>query len=142
MASAASDLVVRGSDRYQCDFASTLAVAPIHARLIKPDAAAPGGGGPVDVRLVDLSRGGAGARSPLFFPSGARLTLTLTPPGGASPLCVEVRVQRVMMLDRKPTYYLGTAFESLSEQNASLVGAMVDQLKASGAIAVSEKPRA
>ncbi len=142
MGSAASDLVVRGSDRYQCDLAATIAVAPVHARLIKPDAAAPGGGGPVDVRLVDLSRGGAGVRSPLFFPGGARLTLTLTPPGASSPLCVEVRVQRVMMLDRKPTYYLGTAFEGMTEQNSAIVTAMVQNLKASGAMAVPEKSRA
>src|SRR5262245_11919122 len=71
--SATSDLVVRGSDRYQCDIPVSLTVAPAHARMIKPDKSAPGAGGPVECRIVDLSSGGAGVRSPLFLPQGARL---------------------------------------------------------------------
>lgn len=141
MRSAASDLVVRGSDRYQCDLPGSLAVAPAHAKVVRPDKSAPGAGGPVDVRIVDLSSGGAGVSSALFLPQGSRLTLRLTPPAG-SPLVVEVRVQRVMMLDRKPTYYLGTAFEGVPPDSAQVIAALLREFKASGAPTVPEKPRA
>ncbi len=142
MRSAASDLVVRGSDRYQCDYAAGLVVAPVHAKIVKPDKSAPGAGGPVDARVVDLSSGGAGVRSPLFYPQGSRLMLRFAPAPGAEPLLVEVRIQRVMMLDRTPNYYLGTAFEGLTPEALEAVSRMLRDLKASGAAAVPEKPRA
>lgn len=142
MRSATSDLVVRGSDRYQCDLPASLTVAPAHARIIKPDKSAPGAGGPVETRIVDLSSGGAGVRSPLFLPQGARLILALPPRPGAEPLPVEVRVQRVMMLDRTPNFYLGTAFDNLSAEATEAVSKLLRDLKASGAQTVPEKPRA
>jgi hypothetical protein len=93
---------------------------------------------------VDLSMGGAGLRSPLFFPLTTKLVLTITPPEGLGddPVQVGLKVQRVIMLDRTPTYYLGTAFEGLTPKQSELISAMLADLKASGALLVPEKPRA
>jgi hypothetical protein len=66
--------------------------------------------------MVDFSAGGIGLRGPVFFPRGATLTLTLagmeTGDENVGSIVFHVRVQRVVMVDRGPTYYLGTAFIS------------------------------
>lgn len=144
MSTSATDLAVRGHERYQCSLPAVLAVGAEHAKLIRLDKSAPGAGGPASVSIVDLSMGGVGIKSPLFFPLTTRLVLHLTPPSGdvthAIPL--NLRVQRVMMLDRSPAYYLGTAFEGLTPQHAAVVSEVLAGLKASGAKLVPEKPRA
>lgn len=63
--------------------------------------------------LVDFSEGGLGLRSPVFFPRGAVLRVTIRGLEGADQVRkVEfvVRVQRTVMQTREPSYYLGTAF--------------------------------
>ncbi len=63
--------------------------------------------------VVDLGAGGLGARTGVFYPRGALLRVRILDAAGnlASPrLDSYVRVQRVTMIDRKPTYLLGTAF--------------------------------
>lgn len=64
--------------------------------------------------VVDLSRGGGGVICGVFFPRGARLEVRITSPDGGTAL-VKMRVQRVEMRDRTPTYYLGL---SLLQQEA------------------------
>jgi hypothetical protein len=141
MSSPTSELAVRGSARYQCGFDAQVSVAQEHARLVKTDKSAPGAGGPAAMTLVDFSLGGAGLRSPLFFPRLCRLVLTFTPPGAADPMSVELRVHRVSMLDRSPSYYLGTAYESLTAEQTQSILQVVQHLKASGAKLVPELPR-
>ncbi len=144
MSAHTSELAVRGHERYACNIAALVGVGAVHAKIIRVDKSAPGAGGPAMCHIVDLSTGGAGLRSPLFFPLTTSLVLTITPPEGlgADAVQVAVRVQRVMMLDRAPTYYLGTAFEALPPDKAELISAMLASLKASGAALVPEKPRA
>ena len=144
MSTNATDLAVRGHERYQCNVPAVLAVHSEHAKLIRLDKSAPGAGGPASVHIVDLSMGGVGLRSPLFFPLSTRLVLHLTPPSGdvSHAIPLSLRVQRVMMLDRSPAYYLGTAFEGLAPEHAAVVSELLDGLRASGAKLVPEKPRA
>jgi hypothetical protein len=141
MSSQASDLAVRGSARYQCAIDGAIAVGDEHSKLVKADKSAPGAGGPVSVRMVDLSHGGAGLRSPLFLPRLCRLSLTLTLPGSIDPITLGVRIHRVTMMDRSPSYYLGTGFEGLTPEQSEAVSLVVAQLKAAGAKLVPELPR-
>jgi hypothetical protein len=53
-----------------------------------------------------------------------------------------LRVQRSAMTDRKPTYYVGGAFEGLSEYQRAAIAALMSKLKASGAKLMPEKSRA
>ena len=142
MPSPASELAVRGSARYECSLDAQLAVGSEHARLVKPDKSAPGAGGPVRAVVVDLSLGGAGFRSPLFFPRTARVSMTLIPPGKTVAIVAELRVRRVMMLDRAPTYYIGAGFEGLTPEQSQAILEVLAHLKASGAKLVPEVPRA
>ena len=141
MSSSASELAVRGSARYQCDFAAQIAVTQEHARLVKADKSAPGAGGPVPLHVVDFSLGGAGLKSPLFLPRLCKVALTLTAPGCPDAVSVELRIHRVMMLDRSPSYYLGTAFENLTPEQSQAVLQIVSHLKSTGAKLVPELPR-
>lgn len=141
MSSHATDLAVRGHERYQCELTAQITIAPEHSRLIKVDKSAPGAGGPAGAVIVDVSMGGLGLRCALFVPLTCRLVMSLTLPTGSSAT-LPLRVQRVSMLDRAPTYYLGTAFENLSPEQTQATRAILDHLKATGARLVPEKQRA
>lgn len=63
--------------------------------------------------VVDLGAGGLGFTSTHFLPRGALLRVRVLAEGGArstTRLDVHVRVQRVTMIDRKPTYLFGVSF--------------------------------
>ena len=142
MSSHGTDLAVRGQVRYQCSLPARLIIAPDHQKLIKLDKSSPGGGGPVPAQVADLSMGGVGLQSPVFFPLSCHLVITLQASDTEPELSISLRLQRVLMLDRVPTYYLGTAFESLNPEQARSIAALVERLKSSGAALVPEKPRA
>lgn len=107
-------LVVRRHARLRCDLPARLAVAEASAAQVSPAAAATDAGGGIGVTVIDASRGGIGLRSAVFLPKMCQVTATLQVPAGAWGRAFEfravARVQRVTMLDRTPTYYLGTAF--------------------------------
>jgi hypothetical protein len=139
-----SDLAVRRHERYGCDLAARFAVAATSADAVKLARSAGDGKGWVAGRVVDTSLGGLGLRSGLFFPNGCLLRVHLTIPGGNSAAAFEptVRVQRTTMLDRAPTYYLGTSFEDLTPEQSAQLSALLTYLKESGAPIVTEKSRA
>ena len=63
--------------------------------------------------VVDLGAGGLGFTSANFLPRGALLRVRVLGEGGSHAnlrLDAAVRVQRVTMTDRKPTYLFGTSF--------------------------------
>jgi hypothetical protein len=53
-----------------------------------------------------------------------------------------VRVQRVTMTDRGPTYYIGTAFDDQADRCDVALGQMIRDLLAQGRVAPAEKRRA
>src|SRR5262245_53740215 len=139
MAAHSSDLVVRRHERYGCDLAARALIAPEHAAAVRPARSVASGDGGIPVRVVDCSMGGFGLASTVFFPMTCRLIVTLTPPGASAPIVATLRVQRTQMSDRKPTYYIGGAFEDASPEALKAVGALLDALRASGAPLVPEK---
>lgn len=137
-----AELAVRGHDRFQCDLNAQISIAPEHARLVRPDKSAPGAGGPISVRAVDMSMGGIGVRSPLFVPQTCKIVLVLQSQALPTGLKVPLRVQRVMMHDHAPTYYLGTALDQASAEQMQSIASVIAHLKSTGATLVPEKPRA
>lgn len=68
-------------------------------------------------KVVDLGAGGLGFTSANFMPRGALLRVRVLGEGGSHAklgLDATVRVQRVAMTDRKPTYLYGTSFVDTS----------------------------
>jgi hypothetical protein len=96
--------------------------------------------------VVDCSLGGVGIQSLIFFPMTCTMRLWFTLPeapgikGGEIELLL--RMQRVAMLDRKPTYYLGGSFEAAAPERDETVARVLGWLKATGAPLVPEKSRA
>lgn len=81
--------------------------------------------------VVDLGEGGLGVRLGVFIPHGAILRVRILGEGGsvATPrLDVNVRVQRVSMTDRRPTYVLGTSFADLSPATRMNVQTLIAEL--------------
>jgi hypothetical protein len=99
--------------------------------------------GKVPARVTDFSGGGLSLSSPVFFPSSVFVAVSMEPPGGKGKrLDFVIRVQRVAMADRKPSYYVGGAFGSMNPEQQAAVASVLASLRASGAAPVPEKSRA
>jgi hypothetical protein len=110
MPSQTDRLVVRQHDRFRCNIPARVVIEAAHAdQVVLAKAAAEAGGG-TSLRIVDSSRGGLGLESRVFLPKACRLRISVTDPSSGQEVTVTVRVQRVAMTDRRPLYYLGTAF--------------------------------
>lgn len=112
------NLVVRQHERYRCDLASKIGVSPKDAEAVKLSPAVVDSSGMVKVSVHDCSRGGVGIHSAVFIPKRARLTVLITLGAGEPAVKLNVRVMRTTMLDRKPTYYLGTALEDETDRES------------------------
>lgn len=135
-----SDLAVRRHERYACALPARITVAPEDDQAVRPGRSAGDADGSIPATVVDCSLGGLGLHCTLFFPVGCHLRISFSV--GAKPITAKVRAQRVVMTDRKPTYYIGGA---LDESDAAVQDTMreaLDALKAAGAKAVTEKPGA
>lgn len=54
-----------------------------------------------------------GFTSPIYLPPGCKLNVRVQPPVGEA-MVLEAVLARVIMMDRKPTYLLGTLIETVS----------------------------
>lgn len=109
------DLAVRLHTRHECELSAQVFVAADEQRSLALSRAALGAGGALRATLTDCSEGGLGLRTEVFLPRNAPLRVVVPCPGlpGAPPLFDGlVRVRRVRMVDRAPTYYIGAAYEA------------------------------
>ncbi len=111
------DLIVRRSTRHDIALRAKVAPTQIHAATVRLASSVAPRGGFVDVDVLDFSGGGVGLLSMVFFPRKSCLRLVVQGHAEGEPdlLDAVVRVQRVVMSDRRPAYIIGTSFESLSE---------------------------
>ncbi|MBL0869499.1 MAG: PilZ domain-containing protein [Phycisphaerales bacterium] len=112
------NLVVRQHERYRCDLASKIGISPKDAEAVKLSPSVVDSSGMVKVSVHDCSRGGVGIHSAVFIPKRARMTVLITLGNGQPAVKLNVRVMRTTMLDRKPTYYLGTALEDENDRES------------------------
>jgi len=141
-----SDLAVRLHERYACELPAHVSVSASSAAGVRLARSTVGATGKIPARVVDCSLGGVGIQSSVFFPMTCCMNLWLTVPGSSGnagrDIELEVRLQRVTMLDRKPTYYLGGSFESEGPDAQAAIARLLGWLKATGAPLVPEKSRA
>lgn len=128
------ELAIRRSTRHDVVIPARIRVAPVHSAAVKLSAASGVRDGWLDVDVVDFSSGGVGILSPVFLPRGCVLTVRLlTPADEGNPesmlLEVQVRVQRVVMTDRRPAYLMGTAFDSLTPETAAGIEGLLKRME-------------
>ena len=117
MADQTADLSVRRHERRACDCPALLAVAPESCASVRLARSITATDGALGVRVVDFSEGGIGLRSSVFLPVSCRVQVrvALGPAPEAGHIEVAARIQRVAMLDRVPSYYLGASFLDAGE---------------------------
>jgi hypothetical protein len=125
----AEQLVVRQHERFLCRLASQVRVAPDMAEQVVMSRSVGDHTGAVDVVVTDASRGGLGIESTVFFPRGCRLQVRVTIAGATAEQDLSLRVQRVTMLDRTPTYYLGLSFVSKGPEHDQRVGLLLEMAR-------------
>jgi hypothetical protein len=130
-------LAVRRHERYACALPARLTIAPASTQAVRPSRSVGDTDGAIPATLVDCSLGGLGLRSALFLPVACHIRVTFTI--GDAAHAATVRIQRAVMSDRAPTYYLGTALDDSDTAGAVALRAALDALKASGAQPVQEK---
>lgn len=134
MADKNENLVVRQHERLSCALRAELRVSPEHAEKVIVSSAAGETNGVVAVTLIDLSSGGVGVKSKVFFPKQARMVLRIWASGSdgaGQPSEFAVRIQRVQMLDRTPVYYLGAAFSGEGAGHAEAVSGLMKHVRTS-----------
>lgn len=134
----AEQLVVRQHERHLCRLDCRLRLDDHSVAQVTPARTVGDGAGGLSAMMVDCSRGGLGLESPVFLPRGSRVRVSVAPGQPGAPRTeLLVRVQRVSMMDRKPTYYLGVSFLGTGNEHEYAVEAAVSLAKAasSGATA-------
>jgi len=111
-------LIVRHHERYRCQAPVRLVIDPVHAEAVVLSKLARSADGSVPATLVDCSLGGLGVMSRVFVPRACRILIVTGIGEGdqdenSCPIGeYSVRVQRVTLVGREPTYLLGTLLGS------------------------------
>jgi len=128
MAQTPEQLVVRQHERYLCRLPAKVRVGDGYTDQVSLPRSVGDGAGGVEVVVVDCSGGGLGIETPVLFPRGCRLRVSLT--GGPTPVELAVRVQRVTMQDRRPTYYIGLSFVGSGDMHAANIDSALSMARA------------
>jgi hypothetical protein len=142
MTTAGTDLSVRRHERVLCDLEALVSVAPECQGAVKLSRGAGRADGAIAARVVDCSQGGLGLQTRVFLPGTCVLMVRFTQPGSGGEVRARVRVQRVTMQDRAPTYYIGTAFEDEDSRCDLALGRLIQDLLAQGRMAPAGVRRA
>lgn len=111
MDTAPSQLVVRQHERHTCSLPAHGGVDVAHAEQVNLAVQIAGGAaGEFVCTLTDVSHGGLGLRTTVFVPKTTRVQLRVALADGGPPVEIALRVMRVAMVDRTPTFNLGTSF--------------------------------
>jgi hypothetical protein len=127
MSKVTNELVVRRHERIACALPAVVAIADDSRGAMRLSRSHTRPDGSIDVEVVDVAAGGMGLSSALFLPRGCGLSVEIKGAGG-EVFSARVRVQRVLMSDRTPTYYIGASFEGA---DASAVEGLIARAKAS-----------
>jgi len=141
METAPSQLVVRQHERHTCSFPARGGIDAAQAEQVGIAVQLAGGGaGETACTLTDVSHGGLGLRSAIFLPKTTRLQLHVDLADGQPPVHLALKVMRVAMVDRAPTYYLGTSFVDDTAAIAGSLARLVAAAKASAASTILAPP--
>lgn len=99
---------------------AALTVAPDSPTRVRLSRAVGNGTGVVAVTIVDCSAGGVGIECPVYLPRHARVQLVVEGDRSGA-LELEGTVQRVGMISRNPTYYLGLSFRGRTPPSTATI---------------------
>ena len=130
------DLIVRRTQRFDIVLPARFAVEDEHAGKLR---FAVGKDAWLHADLMDFSAGGVGFMCDVFLPRKALLRVRIFPAGSHhsnEPMDEEerpmlegtVRVQRVVMTDRRPGYLVGTSFTEPNQELDKQIDQMLDLL--------------
>lgn len=125
------DMLVRRNTRIDIALPARLAIADAHAQQVRFGPLTGALHGWIDADVVDVSAGGVGMISPVFVPRRTLVRVEIldgrNAAGEAMLKCV-ARVQRVIMTDRRPAYFLGAAFEETNHDSDVALEAFLERL--------------
>lgn len=78
----------------------------------------------LEVTIVDYSKGGLGVQSSRFVPQGCMVRVSVSNGASREEAEADGRVQRVAMVDRGPSYYLGLSFTNVVEAENRVLDAI------------------
>lgn len=106
-------LTIRHTQREEIALPCVLEIASGHSPLVRLTGNAAATRGRIDATVIDASEGGLGVLSPVFLPKRALVRVRVRHPVAEDqPPLLEatLRVQRVVMTDRRPYYLIGFAY--------------------------------
>lgn len=122
-------LVVRHHERFPCDWRASVTLHPSQAGAIVPSKNIRSTDGSIVATVVDCSLGGLGLETRVFLPRNTRLRVKIdtaaTPSDPSTIRDLNLRVQRIVMIDRTPMYLLGTLFADNQGDEQRLVEELV-----------------
>lgn len=129
MGNQGSEFVVRRNQRHDVALRARISVQPERPGGVR--LAAPSGvrDGWLECDAVDFGAGGVGFLTPVFLPRRTLIrALVMSDPTTAPMLDAMLRVQRVVMTDRRPMYLLGTSFEKPTPQTHAQIAELLRAL--------------
>lgn len=128
MESRPETLLVRQHERLKCSLRVQVTAAPECGTQVRLARTLGDGSRVVSATVIDCSPGGLGINSGVFFPKTSVIHARIAAADGVSTLYEgSLRVQRVAMIGREPTYYLGTSF--VERPAAALLERLMDEAK-------------
>lgn len=113
-----ASLVVRKNVRHDVALNAAVRLTGDSADIVRLSPAANVPSGWLELDCVDLSLGGVGFATPVFFPRQTKLAVKLYSPTDKNKVILECVcvVRRVIMTDGRPAYHLGTSYDDMSEE--------------------------
>ncbi|MEM1331457.1 MAG: hypothetical protein AAGG07_12950 [Planctomycetota bacterium] len=106
------DLNVRSTARHDIALPARVEIAPEHRSVVGLERSRLNQDGKLECMVVDAGVGGLGLLTEVFLPRRSLLIVRAYSIDEAREVLeATVRVQRVVMTDRRPAYLIGTAFE-------------------------------
>lgn len=118
-------LVVRRFERQSLCMLAEVRPADSMKSALRLSRTAGHGTGAAPATLFDLSEGGMGIRSGVFFPKRSELIARVLDDSGGVVAEVPCIVQRVTMVGRKPEYELGLSFNASAQALAPMMKALL-----------------
>ncbi|MFZ4574870.1 MAG: PilZ domain-containing protein [Phycisphaerales bacterium] len=128
--SSSPPIIIRQSARYDVVMRAQLSVSPEHAGIVRFSGASGSRDGWIECDLIDISTGGVGLITRLFVPRRlvARVRIFTSEESTEPALECGIRVQRVIMTDRRPAYLLGTCFEGVTDSEMQALQTLLARL--------------
>ncbi|MFG0245835.1 MAG: PilZ domain-containing protein [Phycisphaerales bacterium JB052] len=126
-----SGLIVRRSVRFEIAMPARIRVAPHHAEILNFSKGVCDEDRWIEVDVIDFAAGGLGFIIDVFLPRNVDLEIEVfdfhdktNPPLLTSTL----RVQRVLMTDRRPAYQIGCSFTDQNDESKAQVESLIEKL--------------